>query len=484
MIVVSLLAAAVLAHELLYVTRDGREYLDRCFVPTFGLQLSPRMHRWAHIALMVACAAMAMLPAMRLLHVVTFVLLTIVIASYSLRLSNHLVLAWFMFVVLLIADAYPAAEFESIVRSGFAALVVITYLLSFFHKLNGDFLSERRSQAAALARFHCEDRGITRPGFVRAASVYAIYSTLLFELLLPLLLLWPPTRAVGVVLAVLFHYSLALVGIVNFSAMMYAALAAFLPIDGWAEQHMLAAGAGPAIALCLATGVVTWLVTPRRAGPLRPYRHRNAAWLIQFAFAGLTAWLLLEAWWAMRQAPVSFSFDAIALQIAIAVYALNGLAPYAGLKIEFSIAMFSNLHGTRWNHLLVPARWRVFDRAEYLVVDRISGLPEPTDIASDEAAVLAHAVLSRPDAYEYRPYFFFEALKRISDSSRVRPFLDVVFRFRGRCYAIGNGAVEPPPEFPKWSRVNTFPFVLPFDADAPHSEQGSIATRDRNSALF
>ncbi|MDX6377270.1 MAG: hypothetical protein QOE98_1573, partial [Gaiellaceae bacterium] len=69
------------------MTRDGSEYLRRCFVPTLGLQLSARAHYGLHVAFMAACAWMTVWPSSQPAHLAVFVLLSAVIASYSLRLS-------------------------------------------------------------------------------------------------------------------------------------------------------------------------------------------------------------------------------------------------------------------------------------------------------------------------------------------------------------------------------------------------------------
>jgi hypothetical protein len=494
MIVESLLAGGILLHELTYIVRDGRVYLERCFVPTFGLQLGPRTHASLHLALMAACAAMVAVPAAPAGHIAVLALLSLVIASYSLRLSNHLVVAWFLLVVVLQADAASAlgaseGKRQLLVLSGFELIVVTTYALSAFHKLNREFFSPAHSPASHFARFLCADRGVRSPTLVRVFSCYSILSTFAVEACLPVLLLVPPTRPWALLLAVGFHFSLALLGIVNFSAVMYAGLAAFLPVEmaGWSLEPVLSRPAPVVLVACvLAIGAV-WLVTPRRAGPLCPYRYRNAAWVVQVGFGALTAWFVLEAAYAVTHGtPVSIGDfgDGLGLVLVpvLALYVLNGLAPYVGYKTEFSLAMFSSLRTRASNHLVFRERWRLLDGAQYLRLHAIEALPGLDAVAGDPAAEVALETLSKPEHFEYRPYFLFEAIRCLSRvSGRGQP-ISARVTFRGCEYDVMQGSA--PAGFPRWRRVNAFPFVLPLDEQARHSEQGSIISADGRRQLF
>src|SRR5689334_19127129 len=98
MLFVRLLGLALLLHELLYIFRDGRDYLARCFLPVLGLQLGARTHSLLHLALVAASAWLTIAPAQPSAALTCLLLLSLVIASYSLRLSNHLILGWFMLV--------------------------------------------------------------------------------------------------------------------------------------------------------------------------------------------------------------------------------------------------------------------------------------------------------------------------------------------------------------------------------------------------
>jgi hypothetical protein len=502
-LVVSLFGAALLVHELLYVTRDGGEYLRRCFVPTLGLQLSTHMHCTLHLTFMSACVWMTLWPSSRPAHLVVFLFLSLVIASYSLRVSNHLVLGWAALVVILASDgavllgAAPA-ESGALLILGVQGLTILTYVLAFAHKLNSDFVSVPDSYASQFAAFVCWDRGVPWPWFVRLLQWYSVVSTLIIEFTLPVLLLVPQTRPIGLLVAVAFHFSLALLGIVNFSAVMYAGLAAFLPLADQATwpAHTQVWTAGTVVTYGLAVAMV-WLVTPRRANWNLPYHHRRAAWIIQTWFGLLTGWFATQAFQFLGQpssADGRYGFGDLGatwpvLALVLVCYLANGLAPYVGVKTEFSMAMFSNLRCKGWNHLVFPARWRVFDGAHYIVVDRVEGLPDVAEVGHDGASELAHAVLARPNDFQYAPYFFFEALQRLCDATRRPAHVTVDLHFRGRAYRVTAGATATasslrPAGFPAWPRANLFPFVLPLSPRASHSEQGTVLSADRHHQLF
>ncbi|WP_035792318.1 hypothetical protein [Kitasatospora mediocidica] len=499
MTVIRLLGAALLAHELLYLTRDGEEYLRRCFVPTLGLRLGSRAHYALHVAFMAVCAWMAVQPSAVAAHLAVFVLLVLVIASYSLRVSNHLVLGAFMLAAVLAADGLRAAggseqQSRALVIVSVQWLMIITYLAAFTHKLNRSFLS-LDGYAGTFAAFMCWDRGVQAPWLVQLARRYAVVSTLVYELGIPVLLMVPQTRYTGVLAGIVFHFGLALLGIVNFSAVMYAGLAAFLPTalsSSWPVPHSATGFAVAGVVAC----VMVWLITPRRANRQLPYRHRGVAWVIQTCFGLLTAWFVVEivqaltgpSAWHPGSPDAGGAWPAAA--VLLALYTVNGLAPYLGLKTEFSMTMFSNLHCKDWNHLVFPGRWRLWQLARYLCVDSVEGLPGADEIdRADGAAELARTVLSQPQDYEYRPYFFFEALERVCRAATRPAEVTVAVRYRGRSYTVtargGTGAESLRPEgFPRWWRLNLFPFVLPTSTSAPHSEQGSVLSSDRERQLF
>lgn len=493
MLLLRLIAGAILVHELLYLCRDGTDYLKRCFVPTLGLQLGEKGHAALHLALMANSALLVGLPQVGWLHVSLLVLLTLVIASYSLRVSNHLILAWFMvvFVVAGLLDGTGGPGVSPLTYRGIQGLTVLTYFLAFFHKLNRDYLSAERSWSVQLAEFFCWDRNIQDRRVVEGIGRVGIVATLAFEGLLPVLLLIPETRPLGLFLGLVFHFGLALLGIVNFSAMMYAALAAFVPPAAVAQAALRVEGLGAPVlfGLCVPFLLLVGWMTPRHAGRHCPYRMRRPAWILQLGFGVLTCLLLLgaialyglppdvrEAWPALTGGQTAI------LALVLGLFAFNGIGPYLGYKTEFSFAMFSNLRCDPWCHLLFPARWRPFS-SRYVRVDRIEGLPPEEELATDGAALLAWRTLSRPEAHRFQLYFLREAVRRLRQVVGRAPRLWVHFEGDPEIFELGRG--DGSTTHLRILPVNLFPFTLPLDAGAPHSEQGTVlAERGGRRQLF
>lgn len=485
---VRLLGLALLLHELLYIFRDGRDYLARCFLPVLGLQLGARAHALLHLSLVGASLWLTIGPDQPLAAEACLALLSLVIASYSLRLSNHLVLGWFMLVVVCLAHA---RDQPALARVGTQVLVVSTYLFAFMHKLNRDYMCLEQSCAAQLASFYCWDRGFDDPRAVRLLSRFAIGSTLLCEAAIPLLLLSPATCIVAVLIGLLFHFGLALLGIVNFSAMMYAGLLAFVDAESIevAQATLRLAPALTALA-CTAFMLLAWFATPRHANRHCPYRFRAPATVVQLLFGALTACLLLglARSWATAQALASAwrsldRLDCLLLGVLTVSFWLNGLAPYLGWKTEFSFAMFSNLRHEPWRHLVFPARLRPLQFARYVELEGIEGLPTPEQLDGDSAALLAWTCLSEPKRYHFSRYFLREAVRRIQRACAVPPVLRLRLIRDGKLHEIEARDGElVAAELQSVSAV-LFPFVFPVDSEAPHSEQGAIL-RSGQKQLF
>ncbi|EAU66296.1 conserved hypothetical protein [Stigmatella aurantiaca DW4/3-1] len=472
-----MLAAAILIHEALYIFRDGPSYLTNCFLPTFGLKLNPRAHAWVHGGLMAICGALLFMPQSGWLLLTCLGFLTLVISSYSLRLSNHLILAWFMVLTLCLAQGVE--PMESFVALGIQGLIVLTYFLAFLHKLNADYFSPKLSCASQLVDFLCWDRGLRGQKLLRLVS---IYGTVLVEAALPLLLLFPPTRPFALGVGILFHFSMALLGIVNFSSMMYAGLMAFVPEQALSGAIAQVSALPPLLigTCCGFSLLVVWALTPRHANRHCPYVMRAPAWIIQLAFGAGTALLLLgigtlswrslevEGWKRLGALEQGLLFT------LWTAFLVNGLGPYLGFKTEFSFAMFSNLRSEPWRHLLIPSSWRLFRGPDYVRIDHIEGLPPPSALQGDPGALLAHRVLSQPEAFRYSRYFFREALLRLSRVMSPGHPLRIRYVDRGETH-VAEGIV--PAKLPGHRgalSVNLFPFILPNDPEAPHSEQGTV----------
>lgn len=478
MILVRLLALGVLSHELFYFFRDGKMYVTLCFLPTLGLNLTPASRTALHVSLMGACAALIFLPQLWPLYPLLFLLLALVVASTTFRLSNHLIVA-LMLALLLCLDLFFQPNLRAgyaptaLLYAGFQATAVVVYLLAFFHKLNADYVSKERSSGAQSARMFLRDRGIHNERFADFYCGVAIHGTLVVEALLPVLLLFPPTRALGLVLAVGFHAQMGFLIHLHFSCVMYAALAAFVPPEVWAAlpSQMTPAHWG-ALAALLALGAFGgW-----RLGVISSLKLKRPARGLQMFFGAYTgAALGVAALLLSRGRVPNFAWGELglaawaALGAALALFLLNGLGPYLGLKTEFSIAMFSNLRHDPWTHLVVPARWRPFDLSSYVRVERIEGLPPAK---GHPGGVAARAFLKSLMSYRmllFSSYYFHEGLGLVCRTTTPTPVIKAVYVERGVRHETDDYARDflKGPRRPRYIRALLFPFAMPADPSVP-----------------
>jgi len=252
--------------------------------------------------------------------------------------------------------------------------LVILYLWSVIQKLNGDYFDPSVSCAVIMnaeIASHFPFIGDTN------WTLLGIWGTFAFELGIPVLLLIPRTRSLGIFAAILFHLWLAIhsnFGIFSFSALALAVLALFLSAPAvlaleklWKRQ-MAGVGGGDHVR-----------------------GHRKTAWLTVIAFIGTmiaqgSCYLILERsidifWTANRIGYWLFALWSIWLcaSYLIAIYQtrkaspallyrarptwawlglslvlLNGICPWIGLKTQTSFSMYSNLRTEiNGNHLFL-----------------------------------------------------------------------------------------------------------------------------------
>jgi len=344
-----------------------------------------------------------------------------------------------------------AAEAAAILRLELCAL----YFFAFFHKLNWDFLTSSESCASfMLAGLGERFPFVPSGGWV---DVGAVWGTLLVEGGLPVLLLIPRTRYLGLLLAWGFHFLLSFhsrPGIYAFSAMMYALLIVFLPAEfyahwerqiaerprwrairerflqsgqAWLTRIFLGAAAVAVVsaAVLLASGVnlrgTNLSEWPRMAG--------MAVW-IAYALVLLAA--LWIGWPPVVPRAVRFqpAYRSAALAV-VALVILNGVAPYLGFQTVRVLSMFSNLRteGGTSNHLLIPVGWQIAGYQTDLV-----------EIVSSSEPVLQFYA----EARQWIP--FAEVRRRIWDPAGPTT---VQFIRRGRTYSVNtaepNAAQQVPP---------------------------------------
>ena len=252
--------------------------------------------------------------------------------------------------------------------------LVALYLCTFFHKLNADFLDPDVSCVGWL--LESLDRSYRILPLGRWLVVLGIWSTLLVELTVPVLLCFRRTVPLALAMGVAFHLFLSQFGgLHGFAAMLFAVYFLFLPRTFTAREADRFAALRP-IGLAPIAGallIAGWLL--------------GRLFSVSLVYRGLLIWDLWLLWVVVVFGPALFRVARMPGDVALrprwaplwvipVVVALNGMAPYVGLKTETSWAMYSNLRTeVRPNHLIVPASAKLFGYQDDLVEILDSTLP-------------------------------------------------------------------------------------------------------------
>jgi hypothetical protein len=229
--------------------------------------------------------------------------------------------------------------------------LVLLYFLSGLHKLNADFFDPVVSCGSVLYR------GLRAglPGLPDAPVMgpLAIGLTVLIELGLPVLLLVPRTRRVGVVAGILFHTIMAAAGYPRFSATGLALLALFLPS---------LPRPGPAFrAAAVATLLAASMLVPEQ-------RDALFLWATLGLCGGFLALCLVPVRSDSGERAVLLR-PALPAMLGPALILFSGVTPYLGLGTDRALSMYSNLRteGGRSNHFLFPAGLQIVSYQRDLV---------------------------------------------------------------------------------------------------------------------
>lgn len=257
-------------------------------------------------------------------------------------------------------------------------LLAVMYFYGIFHKINTDFLDPEASCAVALYKplvgmFGLEDNLFGRYG--------AIWSTFILEGIAIVSLFWRRYFAIGLILALVFHYIIPISAYswyMDFSSLVFALYVlsvprevsvAFFTTCSALLKRVTSLRASRAAVLLLggllvvAVALANLLRAPAGEFATTGFMVWHSSWIVIWAAVGGVAMVVLT--WSALQAlpyrPVALPRQPAWIYLFPGVLFLTCLSPYFGLKTESSIAMFSNLHteGGTTNHL-------VFTRPMYI----------------------------------------------------------------------------------------------------------------------
>lgn len=260
-----------------------------------------------------------------------------------------------------LSDAFPFLRLSIVLAYGAAAVA----------KLNAGFFDVEVSCAVQLTDDALAIFGERAPPIPDAAVAYLPHAVAGIELAIPLLLLVPATRTVGVATVVLFHLAMSLSPTAtagDFTVVLFGLAFLFLPVEAgaWVESVWSRARGSvtrygrvsPSAWLVIGTGVIGGMIGGRGLEYFTVASNRNWVWL---AFMGIVLGALLlaaccVAWmnrWQARSSllPTSWFYAPVILLLVS-----TAAAPYVGSKTVAVFTMYSNLQteGGETNHFILP----------------------------------------------------------------------------------------------------------------------------------
>lgn len=275
------------------------------------------------------------------------------------------------------------------------ALLAVMYFYGIFHKINTDFLDPRVSCAVALYMpladgFGLEDNLV--------GKYLAIWSTFVVEAIAIVALYWKRYFAVGLLLALMFHFVIPISvysWYMDFSSLVLALYILSVPREVSAQFYDRCAhlfrllrdrfgSVGQALPFGIVIGgavaLVAVLASVSPQPSIAPSHAYQSVWVLMWVvYGGVTMLLLADA--ALRHLPWRGPVGParpLWLYAVPAVLFVISAAPYVGLRTEASIAMFSNLHteGGTTNHLVITQPWDVFPYQRDVAMIKASSDPD------------------------------------------------------------------------------------------------------------
>jgi hypothetical protein len=222
-------------------------------------------------------------------------------------------------------------------------IAIVVYGFATLDKLNPGFTNPAVSCATRFMADSLRTVGLRSLATTRLAGSTGIWSTVVIEALIPVLLLWPRTRTNGVLVGLVFHGAVAVNrfhAFGDFSTVMFALLMAYLPetfAGSLPRRWRTARWVYAAAALVLVTDAA------RRTNPGSQLTAAGAWLWAAFALAVVVA--VGRWWWVWRPEPLQDAFSGAPLILFLVPLVLlaNGATPYIGVKNGVAFNMYSNL---------------------------------------------------------------------------------------------------------------------------------------------
>jgi hypothetical protein len=246
------------------------------------------------------------------------------------------------------------------------------YSFAAFAKLNSGFFDPTVSCGVLYANQALSSWGLpTLSSSSPLAPVVAV-ATAVIELSVPVLLIVPRTRRLGVALGYSFHFLFSLdlsQHFYDFTSVLFPLFALFLDdatlssFEERVEAHRTASQVVAAYLVALATAAVA----PQNGLTDRFVWYGFFAVWIPFGFM-LVAWVVRDL---NRPSPVAMKLGGPAPALIFALVVLNGLTPYLGAKTGYGFNMYANLETVdgHTNHYVVRRALELVDIEYVRLVD-------------------------------------------------------------------------------------------------------------------
>lgn len=356
-----------------------------------------------------------------------FLLAGVMLTRYALAMpvaGNNKMIAAFMNASILVVCAHAVWRYSNTadmreniyenMRVAARALLAIMYFYGIFHKINTDFLDPAVSCAVALYMPLADGFGLQHS---LTGKYLAIWSTFIVEAIAIVSLYWKRWFAVGLLLALMFHFVIPISvysWYMDFSSLVLALYILSVPrevserfYDSCARMFRILRDRFGTLGQALpfgvviggAVAVVAILSLFSRQAHIPPSHAYQSVWVLMWVvYGGISMLLLAEA--AISHLPWR---GTVGPRRPLWLYALPAIlfivctAPYIGLRTEASIAMFSNLHteaGTS-NHLLIPRPPYLFPYQRDVAMIKASSDPDLQHFANRNQGLVMFSLKER-----------------------------------------------------------------------------------------
>lgn len=263
------------------------------------------------------------------------------------------------------------------------SFTIILYFFAVFHKLNWNYLDPSScggsilidrilNNTAAISFF-----GVLPSDTIIKLKYFSIYSSLVLETLIPILLLWRRFSWVGCFLGIVLHSTLGFVYFWHFTPLLYALYILFLP-DVFYDKIYEVYDRYSVLRKSIKYGIMTLVVLvpilfiskfyyPIIEQELGTFsRNSGRGWSLGLNIRTVIGWLpflfytLIFTYFVVFFSRGDVTKSGKKLKVSYYIFPLiiilNGFSPYLGIKTHQSFSMFSGVltHGKSNNHLFMP----------------------------------------------------------------------------------------------------------------------------------